>query len=51
MLAGTWGKFGFYFVNVVCVFLRILIFVTFLVFYVTLDETEEIDQPGSNFAL
>ena len=24
---------------------------TFLVFYVTLDETEEIDQPGSSFAL
>ena len=32
MLAGTWGKFGFYFVNGVCVFLRILIFCDISVF-------------------
>ena len=44
MLAGTWGKYGSYFMNGVCIFLKILIFCDISVFfYVTLDGTEEID--------
>ena len=51
MLAGTWGKFGFYFIIGVCVSLGILVFCGISGFYVTLNETEEIDQSESSFAL
>ena len=52
VLVGTWGKFSSYFTIDVCVSVGgFRFFVTYLDFYVTLNETEETDQSESSFAL
>ena len=52
VLVGTWGKFSSYFTIDVCVSVGgFRFFVTYLDFYVTLNETEETDQSESSFCV